>query len=254
MEAYRRGLNQVSAVAERHRELATVVSRASRWTGSFRVVTDAVADDGSPLYTYPLRRHADELERIEQALLRAGHEWIQSLGDAKAAAGLLTPAPPPPLTGLSCSLIPASLVGYRPHYGEGGGYVLALRPDGRHFANSRDAWAAEIADAAYFLSAAEIRTDGLARYHTGVTSLLDHAYLSVREGYADAVAATYGPAWIKFGPRPNGGLMLWMKALIDVGFDASECELVLRGLETAFPEAVARCRAAADFWMLDSIR
>ncbi len=141
--------------------------------GSFRVVTDAVADDGSPLYTYPLRRHADELERIEQALLRAGHEWIQSLGDAKAAAGLLTPAPPPPLTGLSCSLIPASLVGYRPHYGEGGGYVLALRPDWRHFANSRDAWAAEIADAAHFLTGAGIRTDGLPRYHAGATSLLD---------------------------------------------------------------------------------
>jgi hypothetical protein len=40
-----------------------------------------------------------------------------------------------------------------------------------------------------------------------------------------------------------------MKALTDYGVPVEECEAVLRDIEVADPDAVAKCRAARDYWL-----
>ena len=43
--------------------------------------------------------------------------------------------------------------------------------------------------------------------------------------------------------------MFWMKSLTDYGFSAEECEAVLRDIEVADPEAVAKCRERCEHWL-----
>jgi hypothetical protein len=250
--AYRRGLDQLEVMAAQHADWLMCIRLGHRWASAFGPGVGWTTDDGLVLQSRPLVRYALDLARLDSELMDAAAKWTRSLEDpaAAAAARPVSPLLPPPRDGQVC---PVSLVGFQPHYLEGLDYIGAFEAASPHLWTPRDAWAAQVADAPHFLSAAGIRTDGLHVYVDAVQQVLNKAYETAQATYAGAVAATFGRLLMRtwdHGAQGNA-LVLWMRALAHGGIGVGQRNAVLRGLEPAFGEAVARCRAAMDHWLSD---
>lgn len=250
--AYRRGLDQLEVMAGQQADWLMWIRLGHRWASAFGPGVGWTTDDGLVLQSRPLARYARQLGRLDSELMDAELEWARSLEDPAAAAAARPVAPllPPPRDGQVC---PVSLVGFQPHYLEGLDYIGALEAGSPDRWTLRDAWAAQVADAPHFLSAAGIRTDGLHVYVDAVQQVLNKAYETAQATYAGAVAATYGRLLLMTWDHCSQGnaLVLWMRALAHGGVDVAQRQAVLRGLEPAFGEAVARCRAAIGSWLSD---
>jgi hypothetical protein len=236
-------------LAMRHADLVSVVGQAARWAGAFRVQTDALSVDGSAYTSRPLEPYAVDLNRIHSMLWVLRVSLIGAMNQCFEANAPTAPPPLPPPCKAGATLIPEHLVEYCPTYAEGGTYVLSLQSTSRYCATPQQYWWEAVVNVERHLSEGGARSVDLMSYATVVRGLWDQASLLVRKAYQDAVAATYGHIWVTRYPADDArALILWMRELTEVGFDDTECESVLRGLEGAFPEAVARCRAAGDRW------
>ena len=250
--AYRRGLDQLEVLAGQHADWLMWIRLGHRWASAFGPGVGWTTDDGLVLQSRPLVRYARDLARLDSELMDAAVEWALSLEDpaAAAAASPVAPLLPPPRDGQVC---PVSLVGYQPHYLEGLEYIGALEASSPDRRTLRDAWAAQLADAPHFLSAARICTDDLHVYVDSVQQVLNKAYEAAQAAYAGAVAATYGRLLVLAWDHCSQGntLVLWMRALAHGGIDVAQRQAVLRRLEPVFGEAVTYCRAAIGHWLPD---
>lgn len=104
------------------------------------------------------------------------------------------------------------------------------------------------------MASAQTSTVELSWYAVVVQELLDEAFATVRDAYADAVAATYGGMFAALaGPGMSDVLISCMQELTRAGFDDSHCESVLSRLEVTFPASVAKCPAQQDKWQPSTI-
>jgi hypothetical protein len=225
----------------RHADLADIIARTARWARAFDVRTPYFFTDESRLISHPLKPYAVALEAIRVRLARAVTELAASL-DPSSHGGLEN-------DGLAAPALESDMPGDPVTYLQGGNYVLWLQPRSRYHVTYQDRWRAAIEHAWDYLPEVGASTEGLSWYATVVQDLLDDAFALARGAYADAVAATYGRVWATHcGADDPRGLIAWMRALTDVGFDDADCESVLCSLEAAFPEAVARCRSVRSWW------
>ena len=231
-----------AALERRHAFLANVVDQACAWAREFHVpVGDGPWGNGSSLRSYPLTVYADTLQRFSVALKMVC-----------ANASLHPPSPDWNRT----TLMPLS-PGCDPNwrnatYMEGGQYLLWLRPTSPQGVTAQDLWRAALPLAGKSVIERELGIPQLETYAVQAQSLLGQAYITLRAAYQDSVAATFGRFWAtstgdsRSAVRP---LMSWMKSLTDCGFSAEECEAVLRDIEVADPEAVAKCRERCEDWL-----
>lgn len=104
------------------------------------------------------------------------------------------------------------------------------------------------------MTSVQTSTVELSWYAVAVQELLDEAFNTVRDAFADAVAATYGGMFAALaGPGMSDVLISCMQELTRAGFDDSHCESVLSRLEATFPEAVAKCLSRQDKWQPNAI-
>lgn len=232
----------------RHAHLANIIDQAGAWAREFHVrIGDGPWGDGSSLRSYPLTAYADTLQRIGVALKVVC-----------ANASLHPTAPDWDRTMMNAPSI-VTVPGRDPNwrsadYSEGGRYLLGLAPTSphSHIVTAQEHWRAALSFAGKSVIERELGIPQLETYAAQTQSLFDDAYELVRAAYPDSVAATYGRFWATSTDRSHSAapaLLHWMKALTDYGVPVEECEAVLRDIEVADPDAVAKCRAARDHWL-----
>jgi hypothetical protein len=232
----------------RHAHLANIVDQAGAWAREFHVrIGDGPWGDGSSLRSYPLTAYADTLQRIGVAL--------------KVVCANASLHPPGPdwdrtmLTAPSIVTVPGRDPNWRSaDYSEGGRYLLGLAPTSphSHIVTAQEHWRAALSLAGKSVIERELGIPQLETYAAQTQSLFDDAYEVVRAAYRDSVAATYGRFWATSTDRSHSAapaLLHWMRALTDCGVSVEECESVLRDIEVADPDAVAKCRAVRDHWL-----
>lgn len=231
-------------LAMRHADVVSMVGQAGRWARAFGVRTNDRLADGSAYASRPLERYAVGLDQLYVRLWAQRSSLFSAMDQSFDTSTEPPPLPPPRKSGPT--LIPEHLLQYNPTYFEGGDYVLWLRSTSRYHETPQQRWWQAVGAVERVLAAAGTCTSGLNSYATAVQGLWDGASRLVDGAYQDAVAATYGPLWRN--PEDARPLVMWLKALTEVGFDEAECESLLLGFEGALPEAVAQCRSARSYW------
>jgi hypothetical protein len=227
----------------RHADLAFFVARAAQWARAFCTpIPDHSGEDFD--FAYPLVSHAVVLEGLHVRLATALAAVVTSMApcpdagmQAPAAVGSVAPVPGSPVT----------------HF-EGIDFVVGLEPQSRYRVTHQALWRESLGYAQEFLSSVQTSTVELSWYAVAVQELLDEAFATVRDAYADAVEATYGGMFAALaGPGMSDVLVCCMRDLTRAGFDDSHCESVLNRLEATFPEAVAKCSVRQDNWQPSAI-
>lgn len=220
----------------RHVDLAVLVAQAARWARAF--CTPISDHSGHNVdVAYPLVSHAVVLERLHVRLATAMAELVTLMApcpDAQMHA--------PPVGSDAALSSPVT-------YFDGVDFVVGLEPQSRYRVTHHDLWRCSVGYARAFLTSAQLPTVELGSYAEAVEELLDEAFETVRDAFADAVAATYGGMFAALaGPGMSDVLIACMQDLTRAGFDDSHCESVLDRLEVTFPESVAKCVALKDKW------
>lgn len=230
-----------------HAELANTVDQAALWAREFHVVTgDGRWGDSSSPRSYPLVGYADRLERVGKAL--------------KMVCANASLDPPPrdwdrtTLRAPSMVRVPGRDADWRAaDYTEGGQYLLGVRPSAPSpdIVTAQQHWRTTLRLAGPSVLERELGIPQLETYATQSQALFDTAHVLVRAAFRDSVAATYGRIWATMTDRTDTAraLVAWLKALTDYGISVEECEVVLRDIEVADPDAVAKCRAVGDVWL-----
>ena len=228
----------------RHADLAVLVARAAQWTRTF--CTPIPDDSGHDFdFDYPLVSHAVVLEGLRVRLATALAAVVTSMAPCPDAEMHI----PPAAVGSD-----ARALGSPVTYFDGVDFVVGLEPHSRYRITHQALWRGSLGYAREFLSSVQTSTVELSWYADAVQELLDEAFATVRDAYADAVAATYGGMFAALaGPGMSDVLISCMQELTRAGFDDSHCESVLSRLEVTFPEAVAKCLARQDRWQPGAI-
>lgn len=221
----------------RHADLAVFVAQAAQWARAFCTpISDHSGHDVD--FDYPLISHAVVLEGLHGRLATAMAELVTSMAPCPdirmqaPAVGSHTRALGSPVT-----------------YFDGVEFVVGLEQQSRYRVTHQALWRESIGYARAFLASAQTSTVELSWYAVAVQELLDEAFATVRDAYADAVAATYGGMFAALaGPGMSSVLISCMQELARAGFDDSHCESVLNRLEACFPISVAKCLARHDKW------
>jgi len=227
----------------RHADLAVFVARAAQWARAF--CTPIPDDSGQDFeFVYPLVSHAVVLERLHVRL-------------ATALAAVVTSMAPCPDAGMQAPAAVGSdtrVLGSPVTYFDGVDFVVGLEPQSRYRVTHQALWRSSLGYAREFLSSVQTSTVELSWYADAVQELLDAAFATVRDAFADAVAVTYGGMFAAMaGPGMSDVLVCCMQELTRAGFDDSHCESVLSRLELTFPDAVAKCFARQHKWQPNAI-
>ncbi|MGB3486400.1 MAG: hypothetical protein WBB07_29790 [Mycobacterium sp.] len=228
----------------RHANLAVLVARAAQWARAFCTpISDSDHTGYDVDVDYPLMSHAVALEGLHARLGAAMAELVTSMAPSPDIR-MHTPA-----AGSEARVLGSPVT----HF-DGAVFVVGLEPQSRYRVTHQAIWCESIGYARAFLASAQTSTVELSWYAVAVQELLDQAFATVRDAYADAVAATYGGLFAALaGPGMSSVLISCMQELTRAGFDDSHCEPVLSRLEANFPVSVAKCRARQDKWQPTSI-
>jgi hypothetical protein len=226
----------------RHADLAAFVAQAAQWARAFCTpIPDHSGQDFD--FDYPLMAHAVVLEGLHVRLAAAMTELVTSMApdpDARMQA---------PAIGSD-----ARVLGSPVTYFDGVDFVVGLEPQSRYRVTHQALWRRSIGYTQEYLTLSQTSAVELSWYAVVVQRLLDEAFETVRDAYADAVTATYGGMFAALaGPGMSDALISCLQELTSAGFDDSHCEPVLSRLEVTFPEAVAKCRARHDKWQPSTI-
>jgi hypothetical protein len=227
----------------RHADLAVFVARAAQWARAF--CTPLPDHSGHDVdFGYPLVPHAVVLEGLYVRLATALAAVVTSMAPRPDAEMHV-----PPAAGSD-----ALALGSPVTYSDGVDFVVGLEPHSRYRVTHQALWRSSIEYAREFLVSAQTSTVELSWYADAVQELLDEAFATVRDAYADAVAATYGGMFAALaGPGMSDVLISCMQDLTRAGFDDSHCESALSRLEVTFPAAVSKCLARQDKWQPSAI-
>lgn len=223
----------------RHADLAVFVAQAAQWARAF--CTPIPDDSGQDFdFNYPLVSHAVVLEGLAARLAMAMAELVTTMAPCPDARMLQAPA-----VGYGARLFGSPVT----HF-EGVEFVVGLESQSRYRVTHQDLWRGSLGYARELLASVQTSTVELSWYADAVQELLDEAFATVRDAYADAVAATYGGMFAALaGPGMSDVLISCMQDLTGAGVDDSHCQSVLSRLEGTFPAAVAKCRARQDKWL-----
>lgn len=208
----------------RHADLAVVVAGAAQWARAF--CTPIPDDSGRDFdFDYPLVSHAVVLEGLHVRL-------------ATAMAAVVTSMAPCPDAGIQAPATVGSdarTLGSPVTYSDGVDFVVGLEPQSRYRITHQALWRESLGYARAFLDSVQTPTVELRWYAGAVQELLDEAFTTVRDAYADAVAATYGGMFAALAsPGMSDVLISCMQELTRAGIDDFHCESVLSRLEVTF--------------------